>query len=408
MPASSRPAARDGAAGPVNFLDLVVVLAAVAAGMFGYRLGFVRRSFSWAGLAGGIVLALAFVDDVADALRASPPRTRLLASLAFVALLATIGQGAGFALGSLVHQRVGRAGAGVRRGDRVAGAALGVLGVLTLVWLLVPALASSPGWPAGAVRNSAVVKAIEGLAPAPPDEAATLGRLVGDQTFPEVFDTLTSPDAGDPPVGGLGADVAARVAGSIVKVEGVACDRVQDGTGFVAARDVVVTNAHVIAGEERTRVETPDGRRLDTRVVAFDPNRDLAVLSVPGLALTPLGFADGSVDARGSIFGHPGGGALRESPMRISEEIVAEGTDIWRSASTTRQVFVLAAVAAPGDSGAPVVDEAGRVLGVLFALDLSRPTTAYALTDEELHAVLGPVLDATAPLVDGTGPCLDG
>ena len=85
---------------------------------------------------------------------------------------------------------------------------------------------------------------------------------------------------------------------------------------------------------------------------------------------------------------------------------MAEGTDITRSVSTRRDVFVLAAVAAPGDSGAPVVDNSGAVVGVLFALDLSRPTTAYALTDGELHAVLDPVVAGTAPTPSGTGECL--
>ncbi|MFI5045523.1 MAG: MarP family serine protease [Acidimicrobiia bacterium] len=390
----------------MNFLDLVVVLAAVAAGMLGYQLGFVRRGLSWTGLAAGIVVAVALVDDVAGALRGSPPRTRLLVSLAFVALLATVGQGIGFAIGSAIHQRIGRAGAGVRQGDRIAGAVLGVVGVLALVWLLIPALASSPGWPAGAVRQSAVARAIDDLAPSPPDAASTLGRLVGDETFPEVFDTLTTPDAGSPPDGGVPADVAARVARSVVKVEGVACDRVQDGTGFVAGRELVVTNAHVVAGEPSTDVETSDGRRLRARVVAFDPRRDLAVLRVVGLGLPALELAAGGVDTRGSLFGHPGGGDLRESPMRIAEEINAEGTDIWREASTERRVFVLAAVAAPGDSGAPVVDEQGRVLGVLFALDLSRPTTAYAVSDDELTAVLDPVVARTPTTAIGTGRCL--
>ena len=391
----------------MNFLDLLVVGAAVVAGMLGYRLGFLRRGFSWAGLAIGLVVAVAMVDDLAGALRSSPPRTRLLVSLGFVALIVTVGQGAGFALGSVLHQRLGRASAGLRRSDRIAGGALGVAGVLALVWLLIPALASSPGWPAGAVRASVVARAIDDLAPAPPDAAATLGRLVGDQTFPEVFDTLTTPDAGVPPEDGVPPDAAAHVARSVVKVEGIACDRVQDGTGFVVARELVVTNAHVVAGEEATDVETFDGRRVRARVVAFDPRRDLALLHVGGLGLPALELADAEVDTQGSLFGHPGGGALRESPMRIAEEIVAEGTDIWREESTERRVFVLAAVAAPGDSGAPVVDQAGRVVGVLFALDLSRPTTAYAVTDEELDAVLSPAIASgtTAPV--GTGRCLN-
>ena len=92
--------------------------------------------------------------------------------------------------------------------------------------------------------------------------------------------------------------------------------------------------------------------------------------------------------------------------MRIAEEITARGSNIERTAPTERDVFVLAAVTEPGDSGAPVVDTAGRVLGVLFAFDLSRPTTAYALTDAELDAVLNPVLATFHHAAVSTGPCL--
>ena len=83
--------------------------------------------------------------------------------------------------------------------------------------------------------------------------------------------------------------------------------------------------------------------------------------------------------------------------MRIAEQIVARGTNIEHTAATRREVFVLAAVTEPGDSGAPVVDQSGKVLGVLFAFDLSRPTTAYALTTNELNAVLDPVLSTHTP-----------
>lgn len=391
----------------MNFLDLVVLAAAAGAGWIGYRMGFVRRVTSWGGLALGLVVAVVFVPDVADALRGSPPRTRLLASLAFVVIVATVAQAVGYTIGSAVHARLGRtAGSGLHRGDRIAGAVVGVGGVLIIMWLLIPALAGSPGWTARAVRDSAVARVIDRIAPAPPPEAATLGSLVGDQSFPEVFDTLSSPDAGTPPVDGVPAAAAAQVRTSTVKVEGQACDRIQDGTGFVAADNLVVTNAHVVAGEKRTRVETSDGRALDAAVVAFDPNRDLAVLRVAGLGLPPLTQADAHIDDRGSLFGHPGGGALRETPVRVAEQIVARGTNISRTAPTERSVFVLAAVTAPGDSGAPVVDAEGRVFGVMFAYDISRQTTAYALTRAELDAVLDPVVAGTAPAPSGTGACL--
>ncbi|MFI5053282.1 MAG: MarP family serine protease [Acidimicrobiia bacterium] len=391
----------------MNFLDLLVVGVAAGAGYLGYQMGFVRRVASWVGLALGLVLAIVFVPDIADVLRGSPPRTRLLASLAFVAAVATVAQALGYTVGNAARARLGRSvGPGLQRSDRVAGAVVGVLGILVLMWLLIPALASSPGWPARAVRDSALARTIDRLAPDPPSESQTLGRLVGDESFPEVFDTLTSPDAGSPPAGGIPAPAAAAVSHSTVKVEGTACDRIQEGTGFVVAANLVVTNAHVVAGESHTRISTEDGRRLDAQLVAFDPNRDLAILHVPGLALPALAEGTGHVDDRGALFGHPGGGALRQAPIRIAEQIVARGTDIGRTSSTEREVFVLAAVTAPGDSGAPVVDEAGRVLGVMFAYDISRQTTAYALTRTELDAVLGPVLAGTAPPPNGTGDCL--
>jgi S1-C subfamily serine protease len=391
----------------VNFLDLLVIAIAIAAGWVGYRLGFVRRVTSWAGLLGGVVLAVVLVDNVAEALRGSPPRTRLLGALAFVLLVATIGHAIGYALGSSLHRRFGRnANPALHLGDRVAGAIVGVTGVLALMWLLIPALASSPGWPARAVRDSVVARTIDRIAPDPPSESETLGRLVGDEGFPEVFDTLTSPDAGSPPQHGVPPEVGQRVSRSVVKVEGAACDRVQEGTGFFAGPGLIVTNAHVVAGESRTRVYTNDGTRVDSTVVAFDPNRDLAVLEVSGVDLPPLARGVGHVDDRGSLFGHPEGGPLRESPMRIAEQIVAKGTNIERTAATEREVFVLAAVTEPGDSGAPLVDQSGNVVGVVFAFDLSRPTTAYALTNSELNAVLDPVLSTSRHQPVSTGPCL--
>jgi S1-C subfamily serine protease len=92
--------------------------------------------------------------------------------------------------------------------------------------------------------------------------------------------------------------------------------------------------------------------------------------------------------------------------VRIAEQIVARGTDITRTHPTEREVFVLAAVTAPGDSGGPIVDADGSVIGVMFAYDISRPSTAYALTRTELDAVLGPVLTAGSTQSVPTGDCL--
>ena len=99
---------------------------------------------------------------------------------------------------------------------------------------------------------------------------------------------------------------------------------------------------------------------------------------------------------------------MREAPARIAQEINARGTDIYRTGSTERDVFVLAAQLQPGDSGGPLVDTRGRVVGVAFAIDPSADTTSFALTTKEIDTVLDPVTrsDATTPV--STGACLVG
>ncbi len=391
----------------MNLFDVAVILIAGGAGYLGYRYGFTARALGWLGLVAGITIGALFVDDVARALQGSTPRTRLLGALAFLFLVTIIGQSLGVALGSLLRRYLPARGL-LSTADRVVGALVGVFAVLFVVWLLVPAFASASGWPARAVRGSAIARAVDRFAPSPPGSLSALGRLVGDAPFPEVFDRLTSPDVGDPPNTALAPEVAARVLPSVVRVEGQACDLIQQGSGFVAAPDIVVTNAHVVGGEPATEVFTPDGRRLDARVVAFDADRDLAVLRVPGLDLAPLDRGDAEVDATGAVIGYPGGGPETVSPARIAQRITAKGTNIYRTASSSREVFVLAAELDPGDSGGALVDQAGRVVGSAFAVDPSSETTAYALTNDEVRRVLDPVLSSGASSPVDTGPCLVG
>ena len=392
----------------MNALDFVVVAAMIAAGYFGYRLGFVARVVSWAGLAVGIVLAVAFVDDVTGLLSSQASQTKLFVAVAFFLLLATGGQAAGYAAGIALRSRL-PSREGLHQGDRVGGAVVGVLGVLIAVWLLVPALTSAQGWPARAARDSSIVRSINRYAPDPPPQAQRLGRAVAEGPFPEVFSRLNGPGGvGAPPTRAVAPDVAARVSASVLKIQGEACDQIQAGSGFVAGANLVVTNAHVVAGEPRTEVETNDGRRLSATVVGFDPERDLAVLRVRNLRLFALQFADGGDGTTGAVFGHPGGGPLRVAPARIAETVTAAGTDIYRTGRTSRRVEVLAASLAPGDSGGPLVDQQGRMVGVAFAIDPGQDSTAYALTRAEVDAVLGPVLRGGGPTSADTGPCVVG
>jgi S1-C subfamily serine protease len=314
-----------------------------------------------------------------------------------------LGQGIGLAVGSLLHAAL-PLGAGLRQGDRVAGSALGAVGVLAAVWVLTPALAAVPGWPAEAARGSAITRLIEGVAPTPPQTMQALRRFVQDGTFPAVFNELRrSPDPGPPPIEGLPEAVHQRVVQSTVKVTGEACRRIQEGSGFAALPDTIVTNAHVVAGERSPRVETPQGKSLAATVVLFDSNRDLALLRVPGLAEQPLPVGKAKEGETGAVYGHPGGGDLRAAPAKISQELIAVGRDIYDHNDTRRHIFVLASALRPGDSGAALIDKAGEVVGVAFAIAPDKPGVSYALTDQELR----PVLTAAGTTPVSTGGCLD-
>jgi len=391
----------------VNLLDLFLIVAIAFAAFTGYRFGLAARALSWAGLAIGLVVGVEFVDDIARALQGSTPRTRLLASLAFLLVVSVLGQSLGIVLGSLVRRHLPATG-GIRLADRIAGGITGVLGVLVLVWLLIPGLANAPGWTARAVRGSAIVRQIDRVAPKPPSSLSTLGRLVGDAPFPEVFRQLTSSDVGSPPGQGLPAALSNRITLAVVKVEGQACDTIQQGSGFVAANGLVVTNAHVVAGERFTTVTVPSQGRLDALVVAFDPTRDLAVLRVRGLAVAPLPIVDAQIDETGGVFGYPGGGPESQAPARVAERIIAQGTDIYRSSPTQRDVLVLAAKLFPGNSGGPFVDTTGHVAGVAFAVDPGAASTAYALATDEVNAVLHPVEASGGGQLVDTGNCING
>ncbi|HSH23220.1 MAG TPA: trypsin-like peptidase domain-containing protein, partial [Acidimicrobiales bacterium] len=204
---------------------------------------------------------------------------------------------------------------------------------------------------------------------------------------------------------GFTPEVLARVIASTVKVAGTACQRVQEGSGFVAAPDTVVTNAHVVAGQGpgRTEVARPDGRRLPATIVVFDPARDLAVLRVPGLNQPPLPVGSAEVGDRGAVFGHPGGQEqVRAAPAAIRQQVEAVGRDIYDTRPTRRDVFILAARLRPGDSGAALVDPAASVVGVAFAIAPDDASTAYAVTAGELREVLAvPRRGAVS-----SGPCL--
>ncbi len=199
----------------------------------------------------------------------------------------------------------------------------------------------------------------------------------------------------------------ARAATSIVKIRGVArsCNRGQEGSGWVVAPERVVTNAHVVAGTRSEQVQIQGtGRSYDARVVVFDAQRDLAVLSVPGLSAPALSLgAELKPSNSAVVAGFPLDGPYRLNPARVRDVFKATGADIYGSPGVVREVYSLFARVEPGNSGGPLLSPAGQVVGIVFAKSLDDDKTAYALTLDEARPVLQAAKGAFSQV--STGGC---
>lgn len=386
----------------MNILDLLLVVMAVSAAVGGYRLGLLAKLISWFGLAIGVLVGVTVLPDLMRRLENASQVSLVLVAVATLLGAALVGQGLGLTLGSKLH--IALPEGAPRQVDRGAGAVAGIFGVLVGLWLLLPTLASVRGWSAEQAYGSFIAREVDDLFPEPPDTIQALRRVVGDEPFPLVFGPLQrAPDLDPPPAAsGLTQQVADTAYESTVKVQGVACSRVQEGSGFVVSENLIATNAHVVAGEDDTEIQLNDGSIREATVVAFDPRRDVALLQVDDLGRVPLDLRDARVGDVGGVFGHPGGGPLEVSPFEVAEEITAVGNDVYDREESRRQVLVLASNLAPGDSGAPLVDPNGDVVGLAFAVAPDKDGVAYALSLEELRAVLAGDLSAERD----TGDCL--
>lgn len=380
------------------------VLVAVAVGAFvGFRVGLVVRALSWFGLVIGLVFGLTLVARVAVSLATSTPGIRLLSVSALVIGLALLGHTAGLLLSRALRHRMGHEPV-LSAVDHWAGGVLGAIGVLVLLWLLIPALRSTPGWPARAARDSALVALVNDVAPGQPHSARVLGRIVGEAPYPLLHNDDQA--VGDPPTSDAGPRVDAIGAASVVLVQGSACGLRISGTGFAVRPTLIMTNAHVVAGESKTEITTIDGRTVPATVVAFDPLHDVALLRIAAPGLPSLRFGATRIGTLATVFGHPNGDALRATPARVARWIDTPRTDIYRGATIETPIVGLAVRLIVGDSGGPVVGPNGLVQAMVFAVDPARATTGFALSSRELIPIVTASRAATAPV--STGGCLVG
>jgi S1-C subfamily serine protease len=396
---------------PGDFLDLILLALTAAFAVAGYRQGFIIGVLSLAGFVGGVAAGAIIAPAISRALAGSPPWQ------AFVAILVVFGAAV---IGMLIASGIGVAVRSRLTGrpatvlDSVGGAAVNVISVLIVAWLIGSLVVNAQfRGVARQVNNSAVLRTVDSLMPRsalyvpvfPP-----LKALLNNGLYSPVFSALGAESslnlpAPNPAV--LNSAAVGKIERSVVKVEGVAasCSLKIEGSGFVIAPEHVLTNAHVVAGvTQGPRVSTRDGRSYPSRVVLYDPQRDVAILDVPGLAAPVMQFAGpAGYNSNAIVAGYPLNQPLTLRPARVGQSIDAYGPNIYQTAVVHRQIFPIRANVQPGNSGGPLVAPSGKVYGVVFAASTSAADNGYALTAAEVAGDVRSGEQATAAV--GTQAC---
>ncbi|WP_027341956.1 MarP family serine protease [Hamadaea tsunoensis] len=392
----------------MSVVDVVLILLMVVFAISGYRQGFLIGVLSFTGFFVGALVGLQVGPLLAD--RFSDATLRVVVALIAVFGLAILGQALTGWLGSRL--RGGITNPSLQVVDDLGGSIVSVVAVALVAWLVaIPLSKSDVPWLAGSVRNSVVLGGINQVMPS---EATTLTNALRDTIdtngFPDVFGQLVPTrvrPVPEPDSALAKSSIVVNSHQSVIKVLGSApsCSRRIEGSGFVYAPEHVLTNAHVVAGTTSVAIRDEDGDRHAARVVVYDPERDLAVLYVPGFDAPALRLADDEVDtgADAIVLGYPLDGPYDAQAARVRDVGDITGPDIYDEQRVTREVYTIRALVRSGNSGGPLITPSGRVLGVIFAAAADDPTTGFAVTADEATPVAAQ--GATKTVGVGTQTC---
>jgi hypothetical protein len=380
----------------VTALDWIIVVFTGLMAIWGYSQGLIVGALSLLGFAGGALLGSRLGPLLLEEGSRSPyaPLFALVGALMIGGILASSFELLGFHLRRRMGDRLGLV-------DGLGGALLvGCLG-LGLAWIGGAVALQTPG--ARELREPIQRSAILGeLNERLPPSGPILQALARFDPFPQIDGP--QPDVG-PPNSKIARDPEVRAAGaSVVKVLGTACGLGVQGSGWVADDGVVVTNAHVVAGQDDTTVQLRgEGPHIDVEAIWFDPRNDLAVLRAPGLAEAPVLRLNESAKAgvSGAILGFPENGPYDVQPGRLGDTSTVVTQDAYGRGPVRRKITSVRGIVRSGNSGGPVVDGRGRVVTTIFAATVADGgQNGFGVPDSIVREALG---QAGEPV--DTGPC---
>lgn len=384
-------------------LDWLIVAFAAILALFGFRQGFIVGVLSFAGFVAGAFLGTRVGPLLLPKGSSSPyaPAFGLVGAVLGGAILASGLEGLGFRLRRTLMVP------GVGLLDGMLGAVLGAVLGLAIVWIAAAVVAQTPGATTmrADIQRSAILRALNQVLPPSGPILDALARL-------DPLPSITGPSPDVPaPLPGVGRLPAVRGASrSVVRVLGTACGLAIEGSGWVAEPDVVVTNAHVVAGEHDTTVEVDgEGSQLRAEPILYDPDHDLAILRVRGLGLPALRLAGSTQSGTsGAILGYPENGPFDVQPGRIGRTQTVITQNAYGEGPVSRLLTPLRGLVRPGNSGGPLVDDAGRVLTTVFAATVGGSVQGgYGVANQTVAEELRQA-NPSLPGSVGTGACTAG
>jgi S1-C subfamily serine protease len=376
----------------VTVVDWVALGLVLLAALGGAVQGFVWSGLSLAGLLAGAVIGGRLVPVLlANGSRSHyAPVVALVAAVAFAVAFEVVGS----TIGSLIRNR--ERARSVRAADSAGGVVAGALIGFAIVWVLGAMALQLPGQAdlRQAVQRSYVLQRLNEIVP----PRSLLNALARIDPFPSFAGPPVPTEPPDPRV--LRKPGVRAAAPSVVRVLGTACGLGVEGSGWVVADGLVVTAAHVVAGEEDTEVVPSSGGVLRADAVVFDPHNDVALLRVDNLDAPPLRLKDPHPGAAIAIVGYPLNGPLEASAGRIGETETVLAQDAYGEGPTRRVVTSLGGMIQHGNSGGPAVDASGAVQSTVFAARATG-TGGYGVP---ASVVRRDVASAGGPV--STGPCV--
>ncbi len=379
----------------MTVLDWAIVVFTLAFAMWGYRQGLIVGLLTLVGFAAGAVAGSRGGPLLLSEGSSSPyaPLFAAIGALLVGALVAVTVES--LALG--LRERLVR-GRALRLADGAGGAALIAAVALGLTWVFGAVALHAPGTAQlrGDVQRSLILRRLNDLLPPSGPVLNALNRV-------DPAPSLTGPTTQvRPPNPAIAADPdVRRASSSVVRVLGTACGLGVEGSGWVAAPGLVVTNAHVVAGEDDTSVTTIDGASLEATPVRYDPANDLAVLRIDA-PLPALGLAsDPQRGTAGAVLGYPENGPYAATAARMGDTTTVVSDDSYGNGPIRRSISFLRGSVRSGNSGGPLVDAGGNVMATVFAATTSGPRGGFAVPNEVVRRELRLVSD----LAVDTGPC---